>query len=104
MLEPGLVSSRRGIDFNKFTLPGGSLRTNAPEDWDTLPAAYLMGYTLRQVLTAPFIYPQPGVTVREVAPWTRSSEQLRGMQITSAGDLDLPVREYTVFCGRNGLM
>jgi hypothetical protein len=50
--------------------------------WDALQVAYFTSAAVWNYLTAPFVFTQPGVVSREIAPWREGAETWRRLAVT----------------------
>jgi hypothetical protein len=50
--------------------------------WDALQVGYFISYASWNYLTAPFLFPYPGVETRELEPWQEDGETWRRLHVT----------------------
>jgi hypothetical protein len=50
--------------------------------WDAIQVAYFTSAAVWNYLTAPFLFTQPGVEAREIAPWTEHGQTWRRLAVT----------------------
>jgi hypothetical protein len=74
----GEVVEERTNARGGFPLPFDPLAT----PWDALQVAYFTSAAVWNYLTAPFVFTQPGVEAREIAPWVEGDETWRRLAVT----------------------
>jgi hypothetical protein len=73
----GSVIEQRNHPRESFPMPFDPLRTR----WDAIQVAYFTSAGVWNYLTAPFVFAQAGVEVRELAPWSEGTETWRRLAV-----------------------
>lgn len=76
--EHGALVEERINARDTFPLPFDPAST----PWDALQVAYFTSAAVWNYLTAPFVFTQPGVEAREIAPWVEGDETWRRLAVT----------------------
>ena len=77
------IKSRAGAIADERATPRGSFPTYTDTTpWDAIQVAYFTSAAVWNYLTAPFVFTQPGVIAREIAPWAENGQTWRRLAVT----------------------
>ncbi|MGO4220545.1 hypothetical protein AB4Y64_01575 [Lysobacter sp. TAF61] len=74
----GGIIEERLLPRGSFPLPFDPMTT----PWDAVQVAYFTSAAVWNYLTAPFVFARPGVSAREIDPWTEGKETWRRLAVT----------------------
>ena len=80
-----LITTEDGRVVEERVNPRGSFPTTFVDNstpWDAIQVAYFTSAAVWNYLTAPFVFTQPGVEAREIAPWTEDAQTWRRLAVT----------------------
>jgi hypothetical protein len=72
--------------------------------WDALDRAYFNGYAIWTYLTTPFFMTIPGITVAEIAPWSRGHESWQGLRVTFPPEISTHSAVQDFYFGEDDLL
>jgi hypothetical protein len=79
------ITTRDGRIVEERINPRASFPTPFVDDntrWDAIQVAYFTSAAVWNYLTEPFVFAQPGVEAREIAPWTGDGHTWRRLAVT----------------------
>jgi hypothetical protein len=107
LIEPHLVSflGVRSSQLKVFPISETEAWAACAEgNLDLLRTAYILGFAIRQYVTVPFLYTEPGFTVEEIDPWQEDGETWRVLKIGFPSDIEAPARVQYAYYGAEGLL
>jgi hypothetical protein len=72
--------------------------------WDWLHLAYFHGYTMRNYLTTPFSFAEPGYLSEELEPWREDGQTWRPLKVTFPSHIATHCAEQVFYFDADGLL
>lgn len=85
--EVSLLDSAGQLIRGRLAPANAFIGTTRESPWDTLDTLYFAGYALWNYLTIPFLFMEPGFTVREIDPWPEAGEIWRRLEVSFPANL-----------------
>jgi hypothetical protein len=107
LIEPHLVSflGDRGTQLKVLPISERAVWAACAEgNLDLLRTAYVLGFTIRNYITAPFLYTDPGFIIEEIDPWRENGETWRVLRISFPSNVGAPARVQYAYYGADGLL
>ena len=72
--------------------------------WDLLHLAYFHGYTMRNYLTTPFSFAEPGYLSEELEPWREDGQTWRPLKVTFPSHVATHCAQQVFYFDADGLL
>lgn len=74
------------------------------EPWHPLHLTYFIGYALRNYLTVPFTFAEPGMRFRDLGTHAEAGETWRKLEVSYPGDIPVHTATQTLYFGPDHLL